>query len=395
LAENKVTWRLGVAAVVRLFLFTATRFAYPFAPVLGRGLGVPVTSITSALAVNQVTGMFGLVSGPVCDRLGRRRMMLVGSVMLGGGMLLGGAFPVYGSVLLALLLAGLATTFYHPAVLAYIGEWIPYERRGQAMGLSELAFAGSSLLGIPLVGLLMDQFGWRAPFFLLSGVGLLSAAAVLILFPRDPRPRRGMSTAAGLAWAWRSLRKEPAARYAMTFSFLAGAASLNLFAVFGIWMEDAFGLSIVALGTASFTVGLGELIGEGLTAFVADRLGLKRAIITGAVLLTVIYCLLPWLGLTLPGALLGLFVTFMCFEFTIVTFMSLAIEILPGARATMMSGQMAAGSFGRFIGVTVGGLVWTVGGLTANCVVSAVIAGSAVLVLAWGLRGWRAQPHGI
>jgi predicted MFS family arabinose efflux permease len=105
--------------------------------------------------------------------------------------------------------------------------------------------------------------------------------------------------------------------------------------------------------------------------------------------------LLPWLGRTLPGALLGLFITFLCFEFTIVTFMSLATEILPSARATMMSGQLAAGSFGRFIGVTIGGLVWAVGGLTANCIVSAIIASAAVLVLAWGLRDWRAQPNAI
>ena len=384
-----------MAALVRLFFMTAVRFAYPFAPVLGRGLGVPVTWITSALAVTEATGMFGLITGPLCDRLGRRRMMLVGSGMLAGGMLLGGALPVYGSVMLALFLAGLAITFYYPAVLAYVGEWIPYERRGKAMGLSELAFAGSSLLGIPLVGLLMDQFGWRAPFFMLGGAGLLSAAAVLILFPRDPRPQQSMRIATGLAQAWRSLGKEPAARFALMFSFLARVAILNLFAVYGIWMEEAFGLSIVALGTASFILGLGELTGEGLTAFLADRLGLKRAIITGAVLLTVSYCLLPWLGRTLPGALLGLFITFLCFEFMIVTFMSLATEILPGARATMMSGQLAAGSFGRFIGVTIGGLVWAVGGLTANCIVSAIIAGAAVLVLAWGLRDWRAQPNAI
>ena len=182
LSGHKVALRLGVAAGVRLFLNTAIRFGYPFAPALGRGLGIPLTSVTSILAAQQVTGLFGLVSGPLSDRVGRRRMMLAGSAMLAGGMLVGGAVGVYWGVLLALFLAGLGKICFDPAVQSYIGEWVPYEKRGRAVGLSEFAWAGSLLVGVPLVGLLISQVGWRAPFFLLGGVGLISFAAVSILF---------------------------------------------------------------------------------------------------------------------------------------------------------------------------------------------------------------------
>lgn len=387
-----LTWRLGVAAAVRLLFNTAIRFAYPYAPVLGRGLGVPAEAVSSLLAANQLAGIFGLISGPMSDRWGRRRMMLAGSVILGGGMLLGGALPVYGGVLLALVLAGLGKSLYDPALQAMVGEQVPYKRRGQAVGLMEFAWAGSLFLGIPLIGLLIDRYGWRSPFLLLGVLGLFSAAVVMLLFPREQHERQNTGVAIGFRQAWRRLSREPAALFALAFAFLSGAASLNLFSVYGVWMEDAFGLSVVALGTSSLTIGLGELAGEGLTAVAADRLGLKRAVIVGSVLVILSYAVLPWLGQSLSGALLGLFITFMCFEFTIVTYLSLATEILPGARATMMAGHMATSSLGRVVGAAVGGLVWMAGGPTASGYVSAIIASSALVCIVLGLRAWRSTP---
>jgi len=170
---------------------------------------------------------------------------------------------------------------------------------------------------------------------------------------------------------------------------LISAANDNLFVVYGVWLESAFGLSIAVLGAATTVIGLAELLGEGLTAFIADRLGLKRALIVGLVLSALSYILLPLVGRTLPLALMGLFVTFLTFEFTIVTALSLFTEILPTARATMMSSSVATISIGRAMGVLVGGPVWLAGGMWATGFVSAAVSGLALGVLLWGLRGWR------
>jgi predicted MFS family arabinose efflux permease len=62
---------------------------------------------------------------------------------------------------------------------------------------------------------------------------------------------------------------------------------------------------------------------------------------------------------------------------------------LPGARATMMSSNIAAMSLGRVIGALVGGLIWLAGGLLAIGLVSAAMCGLALIVLAWGLHNWR------
>jgi predicted MFS family arabinose efflux permease len=173
------------------------------------------------------------------------------------------------------------------------------------------------------------------------------------------------------------------------FGLLISAANDNLFVVYGVWMESAFGLSIAVLGAATTVIGVAELLGEGLTASIADRLGLKRAIVGGVILAALSYVLLPLVGRTLPLALMGLFITFLTFEFTIVTALSLFTEVLPDARATMMSSCVAAISVGRMVGALVGGPVWLAGGMLATGVVSAVVSGLALALLIWGLRGWR------
>ena len=107
------------------------------------------------------------------------------------------------------------------------------------------------------------------------------------------------------------------------------------------------------------------------------------------VLSTLSYLLLPLLAQSLPLALLGLFIIFLTFEFTIVTSMSLFTEILPGARATMMSAYLAAAGLGRVVGALSGGSIWLAGGLLVTCMVSAIISSLGLVCLWWGWRNWR------
>ena len=388
-AVHGLALQIGAATLARLVINTSRRFPYIFATALSRGLGVPLVGITSLIAINQATGVLSPVFGPLGDRWGYRVLMLVGLGVLGVGMLAGGLIPVYPMALLALFAAGLGKSLFDPALQSYTGERVPYQRRGLAIGVIEFSWAGSTLVGIPLVALLIERRGWRSPFVMLGGLALLAVLFLAFLIPRDGRaaPHGGMP---GMRAAWRWLSQERAALGALGFSLLMAAANDNLFVIYGVWLEGAFGLSIFALGVATIAIGLAELLGEGLTAFVADRLGLKRAILIGLVLSVFSFVVLPVLGQTLPLALTGLFIIFVTFEFTIVTSISLFTEILPGARATMMSSNVAAMSIGRMIGALMGSSVWLAGGLLVTSLVSAAICVLALALLTWGLRDWRA-----
>ena len=140
--QRRMMWSLATAIVCRILLNTARRFIYPFAPTFSRGLGVPLTAVTSLIAVNQATSVIGLFFGPVSDRIGYRVMMLCSLGMLALGMLAAGLIPVYGVVLIALFLAGLGKSIFDPAIQAYVGERVPYNRRGRVIGMLEICWAG-------------------------------------------------------------------------------------------------------------------------------------------------------------------------------------------------------------------------------------------------------------
>lgn len=386
---RQLAWQVAITTLGRLFLNTSRRFAYPFAPVLSRGLGVPLTHITSLIAVNQATGLLGPVFGPLGDRWGYRVMMLAGLSLMAVGMIAGGLLPFYWVVLLALFLAGLGKSIYDPALQAYVGERVPYYRRGLVIGIIEFAWAGSSLIGIPLTGLLIARLGWRAPFFVWGGLGLLSVVAIRLLIPPDRHHSHEAQKITGFREAWRLLRRNRAALGALAYGFFIGVSNDNLFVVYGAWLESAFALGEFALGMATITIGLAELTGEILTASISDRIGLKRAGMIGLSLATLSYVLLPVIGQTLPLALLALFIVFLIFEYTVVTSFSLITEVLPGARGTMMATFLATTGLGRVIGALIGGPIWLAGGLVPISLVSGGLTLLGAVSLWWGLWHWR------
>jgi predicted MFS family arabinose efflux permease len=257
------------------------------------------------------------------------------------------------------------------------------------IGFLEFSWAGSTLLGIPLAAVLIDRLGWRAPFFVMGGLGILGILALSILIEKTVKKKAPGPSSPVFRGAWRQLLRERAALGALSYSFWISAANDNLFVVYGAWLEKQFGLSIVALGLGTAVIGIAELAGESFTAALADRLGLKRSLIGGLAACLLCYGILPFLGQTLGMALTGLFFLFLTFEFTIVTGLSLFTELVPASRATMMASYLASGGVGRVVGALIGGPVWLAGGIYATALVSAAISGLALVSLLWGLRGWQ------
>jgi MFS transporter, DHA1 family, inner membrane transport protein len=373
----------------RLILNTARRFAYPFAPALSRGLGVSLSSITSLIAINQVTSLLGALVGPLSDRLGYRRMMITGMAMLGIGMLSAAMFPVYTVVLIALFLAGLGKSIFDPAVQAWAGNRVSYRRRAMVIGIMETSWSASTLIGIPLIAVLMDRYGWRSPFLLMGALGCAGSIALFFIIPKEPASDHPNSTPSQYLGAYSRLISNKAAIGALGYVFFASAANDNLFVVYGAWLENRFGLGLLALGLGTSLIGAAELAGEGLTAAVSDRIGLKRAVITGLSLSVLSYFALPFMEMSLTAAMAGLAVLFFIYEFTLVTSLSLCTEMIPGFRATMMSGFFAAAGIGRVIGALMGGVVWQGGGILATGCVSGALAFLGLLCLIRGLKGWH------
>lgn len=373
----------------KLLLNTGRRFVYPFAPALSRGLEVPLTAVTSIIATSQMTSILGLFSGPLADRLGYRAVMRAGLAMLAAGMLLCGLVPTYWPVFIGLVIASFGKTVFDPAIQAFIGKNVPFERRGRIVGAVETAWAGSTLIGIPALGLIIDHVGLRSSFFLLALLGVIGWLSISRIIPPDEEQCVLTNPSQGLLAILAKLLHVRSAAGMLGFGFLISLANDCLFVVYGAWFEQEFQVSLVVLGFSTVAIGAAELIGESMTAFISDRLGLKKSIVIGLFLATLSYLMLPYIGQTLTLAMVGMFCVFLSFEFTVVTSCSLCTELMPQARATMMAGYFATSGVGRMIGVLIGGTLWQVGGITTVAWTAAALTLLGLLSLFWGLSGWH------
>ncbi len=350
----RLRFQLLIFMVLRTILNTMHRMVYPFLAVFARGLGVEVTTLSYILTARSFIGMFAPVLGTIADQRGRRFGMLAGIFLFVAGMGLVALIPSFLTFSIALLLAILSKYLFDPSMQAYLGDRIPYERRGTALAITEGAWSLAFVAGVPLMGWLIARSGWTAPFPLLAGSGLLMFLVIWLVAPRSNHS--GLTTAS-IKNVGAVLTNIPAIA-GISIALWASAANELVNLIFGVWLEDSFGLKIAALAGASAVIGLSELSGEGLVALTTDRLGKPRALalgLTGNILASL---LLPIVGRTETGALVGLFLFYITFEYVLVSHIPLMTEVMPNARATLLSFNVTGHSLGRMIGALVATFVY-------------------------------------
>jgi len=376
---------LSVIMLARVALNLQFRVVYPFLPAIGRGLGVPLEQVSLLLTARSLMGATSPLYGFLADRYGRRAWMLAGLAALLVGTILVGIAPSFWVALAAFALLGLSKAAYDPAMQAYISDAVPYAQRGRVLAFIELSWSLSWLIGVPAAGFAIAAAGWRSPFWAIAGLGAISLLLTWRSHPaRHTAPNSSPPPARASTFAQVSALR-PAA-LALAVSFLLMMANDNVFIVYGAWMEDQFGLAVSAVGVASIVVSLAELAAEGTSAGIVDRLGKRRAVLTGLLLNVLAYLLLPRLAGTLVSALVGVALMFVTFEFSIVSMLPLMSELVPEARGTVMALNSAAMAAGRVVSSLTGPRLWLAGGLPLNTIVSACVVLVASLILWRGVR---------
>jgi predicted MFS family arabinose efflux permease len=388
----------------RLLINARFRIVYPFLPVIARGLGLPLETASLLVGVRSLAGMTSPFYGWLSDRIGRRGVMLGGLLALAGGAFLlaqpaaVSAFRLGPIVALAaFVLLGLSKAAFDPAMQAYISDAVPYERRGRALGIIELTWAGSWLVGVPLAGLLIARFGWQSPFAVLGALGIVAVFATFWLNPAAQadaagrgdfsRPRDARRLKSRLRTVWRRpawLTRSTAAMLAV--SVLVVTANENLFMVYGAWFESQFGLPVATLGLASIVIAVAELIAAATSAGIVDRVGKRRALLVGLALNCLAYLALPRLSGALGVTLAAMVLVALTSEFAIVSALPLVSELAPEARGTVMAVNSALMSAGIMAVAVIAPRLWSSGGLALTTAVSAGMAAGAAMLLWLGVH---------
>lgn len=360
----------------------STDIYLPSLPDVARDLQTSATAAQLTMTAMMIGGAVGqLVIGPLSDRFGRRRPVLVGV-----------ALHVVTSVLCALApaivpLIGLraAQGFFNASAtvvaMAVIRDRFVGSDASRLMSRLMLVIGVAPLFAPSIGGLIAGQLGWRAVFGALGLFGVVLWFAVWLRLPETlPAHRRrtgGLRTALS---GYRSLFHD---RTFLGLALLPGLASAMLMSYVvasPFVLREGFGMSSLEFSLVFAVNGIGLVAGAQVNAALVQRVApirILRVAVPVAVVLTGVMVLLAVTG---AGGLLGLLVGLWA-SLTLVNFIPPNASALALTRHGEVAGTAAA-LIGAFQ-AGVGGLVSPLSGLLGGdaLAMTAVMAGAALLGL--------------
>ena len=230
---------------------------------------------------------FGIVSGPLADKWGSRRLAVIGMLLVGAGLGLAGLARTLSEVYLAYGLGvGLGVGCAYVPVVGAVQRWF-VRRRGFASGLAVSGIGVGTLIVPPLASVLIAAYGWRNAYMLMGAVAALVGAGMALLIENDPHARGlrpdgdPVSVAAPAAPGGGSSLTE-----AVRSRRFAGLYAVCLISSFGLFVPFVHlvpyaidhgvvpATAILLIGV----IGVGSTAGRFILGGLADRISRQRAL---------------------------------------------------------------------------------------------------------------------
>ena len=167
----RIAWLLGVGVLVSYF-DRVNLSASHGALITAFGISDIAFGFLSA-AYNLTYWLCQLPIGVVLDRFGVRRVGRAGIVLWSVATFGAAAAPSLGALFGARFVLGVGEAPTFPASAKAVGRWFPRQERSLPTALFDSAAKFSSVIGIPLVGIVLLRFGWRWSFVLTGVISLL------------------------------------------------------------------------------------------------------------------------------------------------------------------------------------------------------------------------------
>lgn len=344
-------------------------------------------TLVSAYAL--MVGIFAIVSGPISDRVGRRRILLWGTGIMTAALLLHGLVIDYWTFLAVRIFAGVAGGVLSGAAVSYIGDYFPYNRRGWATGWVMSGAAFGQIIGIPLGILMAGEMGFRAPFYLFAFSMSLTFALIFFKLPQPDveRSTDRLSFNGAARDYWAMLRRSEIAFASLAFFMMF--LGVSLFVVYlPTWLERDVGLTSNQIALLFLVGGVANVLSGPQAGKLSDRIGRKGIILLACAGLATVMVLTPLLVTDIWIAYPMFFLTMVLVAMRISPFSALLTALVEDhRRGSLMSLTVALGQVGFAVGGAVAGPLFAGVGYLSNAVLG------AVSVLAMGLIVWFLVPE--
>jgi MFS family permease len=319
-----------------------------------------------------------LVSGPLSDLWDRRKTLITGLMIFIAGHLMCALSPSIHFFLAGRVIQGLGFAFVNPVALAIIGDRVPASGRGRVMG-----WMGSmNTLGIatgPLLGGVLAETNWRLAFFVLA---LMGAFGLAIFFWSKVGGAVGKTERLPLGYLLRDVAGNRGVLTASLSGFFVFFAYITVLTTLSPYLAGPpFRLSDSQIGMVISCAGLAGILFSPFAGWTADRVGRASTSALGLMAVAIVFFTLEmaesWAAIAALFFVLG---GVMAFGWA--GFMTLSVELLPGARGTSTSIFNSARFFGYALAPQLSSLVFIREGMKAVFLCAAGAALAAALLAA-------------
>ncbi len=368
-----------------------------FADTFNVGLAaIGATMSAFALARMVLNTPLGLAS----DRFGRKPLLVGGPLVVAMGMVGSGLAPSIAVLIAWRFVAGVGSAMYMTGAMAFLADIATPDRRARFLGTNQAAIQLGVSAGPAIGGLVAEQYGLRAPFWVVTVFAVSAAAYSAIRLPETLKQREpGASTKGRNRGAVKALFRSRAYTsillVIMTIFLTRGTARASLLPLEG---SIEFGLGAGEIGLILSGMEAVNLLALPFTATLADRFNKRFLIIPALIGMTIAltaFALADTITWFLVAAGMQAVATSMAGPAPA----AFAADSAPAeARGLAFGIYRTAGDFGLFIGPPVLGAVADASGFGAAFGANAVLVSIvAVVFWAWGrpTRGLRDEGRSV
>jgi MFS family permease len=280
---------VGVAMVVTCVGFGAMFSLGVFLQPMAEAMGWSRTGISTAALLNFLAmGVGSFVWGALSDRLGTRRVVLLGGVLLGLGTVLASRATTLTQFQLSFgVIVGFAAGSLYAPLTATTTRWFT-RHRSLAVALVSAGLGLGSTTTAPLARWIITNYDWRTAMLVLGDIAwlvIIPAALLVREPPAVPGPAAPELTAdeAGRdLTVGQALRTPQFAAIAFTYFACCAAHSGPIFHMVTYAIDH--GVTAMAAATVISVAGLASLSGKIICGLIADRVGAKRVLVSGLLL---------------------------------------------------------------------------------------------------------------
>ena len=340
--DKEIRRNITAVTIARLVANAAYRFAPLFLATIARGFDVSLSTLGFAIFASELSGFASPFAGRIVDRLTHRNSMVLGLVGSAVGCTIAAVSTSPLIFAVGVTVLALTKQSFDLGLGAWIADHVPYNQRGKIVGLTETAWALGLLVGVSIMGLITAATNWRIGF---TFAVLCLIVSMFVIFNRVTNEARVLHESHST-----TPQRVTGNSWLVVFTmFCIMCSAQNLFVTFGAWLEDEFNFGAARLAVAGFSLGLVELVASVSSSRQTDKWGKERSIALGALLVIPGGIFLCLGSNNLIIGLVGVFIYFLGFEFSVVSLLPLATSLVPNSPGTGLGWVLGAGTLGRAV----------------------------------------------